>query len=49
MLGPEWQNIAENHRIPSQKKIAFSCSDPGDTLKLFFHMSRILVKLRAIL
>ena len=25
-----WQNIAGNHRIPWQKKIAFSYSDPGD-------------------
>ena len=28
-----WQNIAGNHRIPWQKKIAFSYSDPGDNLK----------------
>ena len=32
-LGPEWQKIAGNHRIPWQKKIAFSYSDPGDTLE----------------
>ena len=32
-LGPAWQNIAGNHRIPWQKKIAFSYSDPGDTLE----------------
>ena len=31
-LGPAWKNIAGNHRIPWQKKIAFSYSDPGDTL-----------------
>ena len=31
-LGPAWQNIAGNYRIPWQKKIAFSNSDPGDTL-----------------
>jgi len=31
-LGPAWQNIAGNHRIPWQKKIAFSYSDPGDKL-----------------
>ena len=28
-----WQNIAGNHRIPWQKKIAFSYSDPGDTFE----------------
>ena len=32
-LGSAWQNIAGNHRIPWQKKIAFSYSDPGDTGK----------------
>ena len=26
-------NIAGNHRIPGQKKIAFSYSDPGGTLE----------------
>ena len=31
--GPAWQNIAGNHRISWQKKIAFSHSDPGDTLE----------------
>ena len=32
-LGPAWQNIAGNHRISWQKKIAFSYSDPRDTLE----------------
>ena len=32
-LGPAWQNTAGNHRIPWQKKIGFSYSDPGDTLE----------------
>ena len=32
-LGPAWQNIAGNHRIREQKKIAFSYSDPGGTLE----------------
>ena len=32
-LGPAWQHIAGNHRIPWQKKIAFNYSDPGDTLE----------------
>ena len=32
-LGPAWQNIVGNHRIPWQKKIAFSYSGPGDTLE----------------
>ena len=27
------QNIAENHHIRGQKKIAFSYSDPGGTLE----------------
>ena len=32
-LGPAWQNIVGNNRLPWQKKIAFSYSDPGDTLE----------------
>ena len=32
-LGPARQNITGNHRIPWQKKIAFSFSDAGDTLE----------------
>ena len=32
-LGPAWQNVAGNHCISWQKKIAFSYSDPGDTLE----------------
>ena len=32
-LGPARQNITGNHCIPWQKKIAFSFSDPGDTLE----------------
>ena len=32
-LGPAWQNIAGNHCISWQKKIAFSYSDPGDSLE----------------
>ena len=32
-LGPAWQNIAGNHRISWQKKIAFSYWDPRDTLE----------------
>ena len=32
-LGPAWQNIAGNHRIPWQKKIAFSYLDIGDILE----------------
>ena len=33
-LGPARQNIAGNHRIPLQKKIAFSYSDLGDTFEI---------------
>ena len=32
-LGPARQNIPGNNCIPWQKKIAFSFSDPGDTLE----------------
>ena len=32
-LGQAWQNIAGNHHIPWQKKIAFNYSDAGDTLE----------------
>ena len=32
-LGPAWQNIAGNHHIHGQKKIAFSYSDTGGTLE----------------
>ena len=32
-LGPARQDITGNHRIPWQKKIAFSFSDEGDTLE----------------
>ena len=31
-LGLAWQNIVGNPRIPWQKKIAFSYSDPADKL-----------------
>ena len=33
VVGPACQNIAENHHIRGQKKIAFSYSDPGGTLE----------------
>ena len=32
-LGPAWQNIAGNHHIHGQKKIAYSYSDTGGTLE----------------
>ena len=32
-VGPPCQNIAGNHHIREQKKIAFSYSDPGGTLE----------------
>ena len=32
-MGPKCQSFAGNHHIPGQKKIAFSYSDPGGTLK----------------
>ena len=32
-LGPAWKNIVGNHRLPWQKKVAFSYSDPEDTLE----------------
>ena len=31
VVGPACQNIAGNHHIRGQKKIAFSYSDPGGT------------------
>ena len=33
VVGPACQNITRNHHIRGQKKIAFSYSDPGGTLK----------------
>ena len=33
VVGPACQNIAGNHHIRGQKKIAFSYSDPGGTLE----------------
>ena len=33
VLGPAWQNIAGNHHIHEQKKIAYSYSDTGGTLE----------------
>ena len=33
VVGPASQNIAGNHYIHGQKKIAFSYSDPGGTLE----------------
>ena len=33
VVGPACQNIAGNHHIRGQKNIAFSYSDPGDTLE----------------
>ena len=32
-VGPACQNIAGNHHIRGKKKIAFSYSDPGGTLR----------------
>ena len=33
VVGPACQNIAGNHHIRGQKKIAFSSSDPAGTLE----------------
>ena len=33
VVGPACQNIAGNHHICGQKKIAFSYSDPGGALE----------------
>ena len=42
VVGPACQNVAGNHHIRGQKKIAFSYSDPGDTLEKIKHPETLI-------